>query len=268
MYLLQGRYESALTQFEEVKQQDALNVEAAIATAVTHQLQQNYMAAIQEVQTVIARESEHQIARFILGNIYISQKGFQDAVEQFQQLKNPSFLESQLDVLKLRSFYGDQSDVAASRYSLGMLCVLKKWYPSAQNEYSTALWRTPNNPLLSYAMGNIYFLLDDYQRTIETYENVLKLEPGFVYVHKMLGDLYQKRKESEKAISAYQTYLNKHPEDVTVRVLLGMVYEQQGDQETALKEYTTAFELQPENPLILNQLPGFMPNGASSLNKL
>ncbi len=260
LYLVQNRSDDALLQFQEVRdalQKDQENtqlaLDAAIGTAITHQLLQEYPKAIETVLAILEEAPDNQAARFVLGNIYISQKSFSDAVRQFRQMKNP-VLESQAEELDLRTYYGDQSAVAAAYYNLGLLCVSKRWFTFAKEAFKTALWRTPDNPLLHYAIGNVYFLMDSYENTVKSFEKVLKREPKFISVYKMLGNMYRKQQHFDRAIIQYQTYLRNNPDDVVTLALLGMMYEKHGQVDNAIAEYQKVVEMDTKNPLVFNQL--------------
>jgi tetratricopeptide (TPR) repeat protein len=257
---MQNRSETALHQFQKIRNalqddQDTprLAIDAAIGAAITHQLREEYTKAIEVLLAILKNAPDNQSARFVLGNIYLSQKSFTDAVGQFRQLQD-SVLESQVEELDLRTYYGAQSAVSATYYNLGVRCVSKRWLTFAKDAFKTALWRTPDNPLLHYALGNVYFLTDAYENTVKSFEKTLEYGSKFISVHKRLGDMHQKQQHFERAIRQYQTYLQHHPNDDGIRVLLGMAYEKDGQLESAIAEYQHAIEMDTANPLAFNQL--------------
>jgi tetratricopeptide (TPR) repeat protein len=168
-------------------------------------------------------------------------------------LKLP-FLEGQIGEFELRSYYSDQAAIAATHYNLGLFCAQHQWLTSARTEYTTALWKNPKNPLLHYAIGNVYFLQNNYQKTTESFQEALKLESKFAYISKRLGDTYANQKKTEQALEAYQTYLYSQPDDALVRGLLANMYEQKPDVIRAIAEYKKCLDLDPEYFFALNQL--------------
>ena len=272
VYILTTSFENALAQFAKMQERlaaipaeklaqapenksqiAAARVEAHVGAAVVYQLQQNYPAAIAEMQAALAQDPESQRLHFLLGNIYVSQKSFADAAEQFRVMKFP-FWEAHVKEQELRSYYGDQSAVSAAHYNLGLLCSSRRWLTAAQNEYTTSLWRNSQNPLLHYALGNLYFSRGDYENALKSCEETLKLEPTFTYAYKVQGDVYQAQKRTDKAITAYKLCLASNPDDIAVRVLLALMYAQKKDVSNATAEYQKCLASNPDNVVVLNQL--------------
>ncbi len=253
VYLIQNRVDLAITQFEHASKFEDVATEAFIGRAIAYQFLQNYQQAIRDAQTVLEIAPDNMFAHFILGNIYVSQKSFSDAAKQFQQVA-VSMLEFTAKEQTLRSYYGDQAAVSAQYYNLGMFCASKQWLKFAFDAYTTALWRTENNPFLDYAIGNIYAKQNKYQQALQTFEKVKSLEPSLFYVDRVLAELYQRQQNFEKAIEMYVEYLRYRPEDVSVHVFLGILYEGQGESAKAIASYREAIRIQPDYPLALNQL--------------
>ncbi|MBD3307666.1 tetratricopeptide repeat protein, partial [candidate division KSB3 bacterium] len=255
IYLIQSRFESALTHFQQALPllENAQTRDAYLGEAITHQLTQDYAQAVQSGLAAVAADPENPLAHFVLGNIYISQKSFAEAAEHFQQIQ-PFWPQSRLTAAELRNYYGAQSAVSAAYENLGMICITQAWVQVALEQYKTALWRTPENPLLYYAIANAYRLRDDLENTMKNLKKALELAPDLVSIHKTMGDTYQQYQQFENAIHAYTTYLQSNPDDADVRIVLGLAYQQQGKKEQAIAEYQHALEIDPESPVALNQL--------------
>ena len=253
LYLLQNRADVAVAQFDKVADATEIQAEVGLGLAVAAQFLQAYQDAIASAQAVIAAQPDNQLAKVILGNIYVSQKSFSDALKQFQQVTLP-MLEPHAQEQALRSYYGDQSAVSAAYYNLGLLCASRQWLTLAKDAYSTALWRTEKNPLLHFAIGKIQAQLNQSQQATKSLETALGLAPELALTSKMLGDLYQRQKNFDKAIEAYQAYVKQAPDDGSARLYLGVLYEGKRDPARAMAEYQDALRINPNDPLALNQL--------------
>jgi len=253
LYLVQNRIDLAMTQFDRAIALEDVKIEALFGLAIAHQFTQNYQQAISDVQTALEIAPDNLLARFLFGNIYISQKSFSEAAEQFQYVTE-SLLEFNVQEQLLRLYYGDQAAVSAQYYNLGVLCASKQWLKFALDAYTTALWRTENNPFLHYAIGNIHKRQDKYQQALQAFEKVKALEPSLIYVDRVLAELYQRQQQPEKAIEMYKEYLRARPDDAMTHILLGLLYENKGEVAKAIAEYREAIRIEPNSAVALNQL--------------
>lgn len=253
LYLSQNRVDLAMTQFDRAATLQDVKVEALLCRAIAYQFLQNYQQAIRDAQAALEIAPDAVLAHFVLGNIYVSQKSFSDAAAQFRHVAE-SMLEFTAQEQMLRSYYGDQAAVAAQYYNLGMLCASKQWLRFAMEAYTTALWRTENNPFLHYAIGNIYKRQNKYEQALKSFEKVKTIAPSLFYIDRVLAELYQQQKQIDKAIEMYRSYLRSRPDDAAAHVFLGMLHEGKGEGTQAIAAYREAIRVQPDSAIALNQL--------------
>jgi tetratricopeptide (TPR) repeat protein len=257
MYIFSQSLSEALRQFSEIQNESPLAVEALIGSALAHQLEREYSLSIQDLQTALEREPNNTRLRLLLGNTYVAQKRFSEAAEQFRQIEDPSVLESRIGERELRVYYGEQAEIAATQYNLGILARYRRWFSLAGEAFGTAEWRTPDNPLLHYAIGTLHFQAKRLDQAQESFKKVLELDAKHHYIQKALGDIYYQQDDFDKAIQAYQSYMEEESDDGQLCLLIGVIYEERNQTEQALSTYLNCLESAPDQTFILNQLAWF-----------
>lgn len=105
----------------------------------------------------------------------------------------------------------------------------------------------PEEPVIKFALGEVYFTIADYQNAINAYENLVEAgieEVSGTLISARLGSCYLMIGEYDKAID----YLNdalSYKDDPEVYYQLGMVYVQQEDYTKAIEPLNEAKMLDP-----------------------
>jgi len=114
--------------------------------------------------------------------------------------------------------------------------------------YSTeALNLSPNNAQLVNERGQIYALMDDFERAEEAYHYSLSLDDKYAQTHILLGETYMLQKKWEEAAQAYEKAIEIKEKSQGAYRGLGYVYTQLEDPNSALKAYQQAVELWPKS---------------------
>ncbi len=82
-------------------------------------------------------------------------------------------------------------------------------------------------------LGNVYYDLEEYQRSIEFYERYLAIEPDDPSVHTDLATMYLYTGQADRAIAAYRAVLVKRPDFFQAHFNLGIAYQTKGLPELA-----------------------------------
>ena len=82
-------------------------------------------------------------------------------------------------------------------------------------------------------LGNVYYDLEEYQRSIEFYERYLAIEPDDPSVHTDLATMYLYTGQADRAIAAYQAVLAERPDFFQAHFNLGIAYQTKGLPELA-----------------------------------
>jgi Tfp pilus assembly protein PilF len=126
---------------------------------------------------------------------------------------------------------------------------------SAMKELKKAEAKNPNDHLLQYDMGLIYYSRERFDEAIGHYEKAIELKPDFGPAINSLGNAYAGKKDWDKAIF----YYNKVIGDILYATPhftfagLGNAYYYKGDLERSEKYYLEALQIKPE---FVNALQG------------
>ncbi len=82
-------------------------------------------------------------------------------------------------------------------------------------------------------LGNVYYDLEEYQRSIEFYERYLAIEPDDPSVHTDLATMYLYTGQADRAIAAYRAVLAERPDFFQAHFNLGIAYQTKGLPELA-----------------------------------
>lgn len=135
----------------------------------------------------------------------------------------------------------------------------KKAYSEALATYDKLIAQYPRSDaarLAFYNTGNIYYMLDDIDKSIDAYRNFLKQSKRFGMMTSLayygLGYCYEEKKEFDKALDSFENS-NKSIEGLHFTSMnyanIGRIYEKKGDETKALDYYKKALEQTPD-PLI------------------
>lgn len=82
-------------------------------------------------------------------------------------------------------------------------------------------------------LGNIYYDLEEYRRSIEFYERYLAIKPDDPSVHTDLGTMYLYTGQADRAVAAYRAVLAERPDFFQAHFNLGIAYQTKGLPELA-----------------------------------
>ena len=82
-------------------------------------------------------------------------------------------------------------------------------------------------------LGNVYYDLEEYRRSIEFYERYLAIKPDDPSVHTDLGTMYLYTGQADRAVAAYRAVLAERPDFFQAHFNLGIAYQTKGLPELA-----------------------------------
>jgi tetratricopeptide (TPR) repeat protein len=219
----------------EPKSPDGYLLEAT-ALINTHDLQGAF-ANLQKAILVAPADPRGYAA---LGDLYISQKKYPEALKNFELAlqKNP------------RSAEGLGGEVKMLQ---------------AQNLPAKALARVQSQIALAPDDAAFYLLLGQLQLTSkdvnaaeQSLRKALSIDPNNSDVIFQLGQLQQQKGSLDEAKASFEKLVQKNPRDPRPLALLGMVAEAQHDSQRAEQLYRKALGLQPDNAIAANNLAYLM----------
>ena len=121
-------------------------------------------------------------------------------------------------------------------------------FAAAIKEFKKAEAKNPDDHLLQYDLGLVYFRLGKFDEAIVYYKKALELSPNYGPAMNSLGNAYAGKEDWDQAIF----YYNKVTKDVlyaTPHIAysnLGNAYYYKGDLERSEKYYREALEIKPD----------------------
>lgn len=101
-------------------------------------------------------------------------------------------------------------------------------------------------------MGDIYFVLKDYENALFWLEEALKLSQDFsIDLNKKLGLTYRKLKLYEKSKKIFQVLIKHNPYDFETLFNLGLCEEEQKNYKKALLIYQESYLWKKNNPVLM-----------------
>ncbi|MHB8773168.1 MAG: tetratricopeptide repeat protein [Syntrophales bacterium] len=185
----------------------------------------------------VVKKSPHKLRpHYNLGESYLKQGRFADAIREFQ---------TALDL---------KPDQAQPHYNLGMAYQKQGRLDDAIKEYQTALDLDPNLVKPHHNLGAIYQNRGYLDDAIKEYTMAIKLNPGYPASYYNRGVVYQTQGRLDDAIREYRTVLNLKPDHADAHNDLGAAYESQGLLDAAAEEYRAALRINPDHTRANNNL--------------
>ncbi len=208
--------------------QSAEPVEPADLSSIKAQIEaEDYQAAAEELEKVVAENEENAEAYFLLGLSYFNLNQYQDARDAFTQ------------ALEL-----DSDRAAAIHHNLGALAYQMGDIETAEAEFKAALETEPDDPDTHYQLGATYLVkalpansqMPDPAMLAEAqaeFERALELAPGKAEALVGLGNSYLLENRIDEAIETLQEAVEVNPEMPEALFALGRAYALSGQAEEA-----------------------------------
>eukprot|EP01104_Vermistella_antarctica_P008444 TRINITY_DN2108_c1_g1_i1.p1 TRINITY_DN2108_c1_g1~~TRINITY_DN2108_c1_g1_i1.p1 ORF type:complete len:555 (-),score=195.52 TRINITY_DN2108_c1_g1_i1:1320-2984(-) len=182
-----------------------------------------------------------------IGNAYMRQEKFGDAVEAFQKSLTENRAPAVLKLLKVAQKAKEDQDkreylspeIAQEEKTKGNDAFRKGDYPTAVKHYSEAIKRSPEDPVMYSNRAAAYTKLMALPSGLKDCEKALELDPTFVKAYSRKGHIQFFCKEYTKAMNTYQKGLKLDPENQELRTGLQRVY-------STMQQQAATGEVDPE----------------------
>ena len=212
--------------------------------------------------------------RDAVGQLFMQQRRFKDAVDMFRQA---SVLEDQelsfKERLGLALFYDKQYAEAAEVLSK---LITKEGYTEradllsalgesqlrlgktrdARHTFESAARINPSNAKAWVGLGQAAMETKDYRRAELALKKALSLEPTSGEVHLMVGYLRLRQEKLKEALASFQKASALDDKDTVSVCMIGYVYEKTGRSDLAMKYYGKALKLKPSDQLASKLMAG------------
>lgn len=274
MYLVSGDGPGAVSNFRTVTSEHPEHLEGYIGLANAHVINQDYDLALDVLKNALkrapdsdkilqamvrvnilkkdSRATEENLKQLIsldpynlgaiagLGDFYLSQNRYEDAIAQYQLIKSQKKGES-LGYLKTAQALAKQDRM-----------------DKAIDELETGSEKAANSAVFISSLAQLYLRQGKRQEAIEKFRESLAIDPKNKFAWLTLANIYEANQENEKAIEVYRQSLVHYPDSWTAANNLAFLLSELGDSKASLDEAMVfarkADELNPGSPLVQDTL--------------
>jgi len=147
---------------------------------------------------------------------------------------------------------------SAAYYKFG-LAYLNENPPKTHNayiEFIKAVEADSKNGEAYYALGHLYFLRQEYAKSIDAFKKTLKITPNFSAASNYMGQAMEMEGREEEAIISYQEATNNSQYDTPQlpHWNLARLYKKQKQYAKALSELQEVRRVEPKNSVVLHEI--------------
>jgi len=245
LYRLRGRYEEAITQYQEALKRDPQSSYLYESLALLYYQRGHLQKAISHCQEAIKLDPKSSSPHQLLGNIYYSLFFYSKDNSQYAEKAVEEF-EAALEL--------DKSD-SEIYLTLGKLYLGQKNYQKSIKTLYEYLQANPQSEEARFYLAKNYLEQKDYSVAIENLKQALDIRPGYLRAITTLASIYRLLKDTPNAILTYQKGLEALPGDVGLRNSLALEYLEGKEYEKAAEEFTGVLSYDPDNRFALAYLP-------------
>ena len=234
-YLLMGKIEEALVQFENVLALKPGSPQILAILALTHKSLGNDKKALYLVEKALSKNPKDPETYCTIGDIYRELGSYEKALEVYQKglALDKNYVRLYLSLGKTYTRMGNSKEALAS--------------------YEKALALAPDALDVNYELGQIYITLGQYEKSVEFYKKAINLMPGYSELYTGLGTAYDRLGTVSKnpelhteAIKQFEHSLKLNPNDPQAYCQLGEAYNNLGQYDKALSQFQKALSFDPE----------------------
>ncbi|MBF0464367.1 MAG: tetratricopeptide repeat protein [Nitrospirae bacterium] len=175
------------------------------------------------------KEPLHHYVHILLGNVYLSNKRFDDAAKQYKI------------ALKLKP------DDPINHNNIGNIYLRNGDVNSAFSEFSEAIRLKPDYAEAHNNLGNVYIAKKDLEKAFAQFEKAVNIKKDYVEALNNLGNVYFKQGKPDEAFKYYEKAVKINPNSAETHSNLGAFYIQKGILNKAYEQYTLTLKLDPYN---------------------
>lgn len=164
------------------------------------------------------------------GDTFYQNEEYEKALENYEKAYKDLKSDSEFELQLARTYWKTNKIPECQKTLLGIL----EYRPDFVEAYRLLV--------------QVYTLMKNFQKVVETYETIVELDPSDVVAQNNLGILYSKLKKPNEAIACFQTCMRLQPDYAEAYINLANVYAQNlRDDDTAYYFYKKFTELKPNS---------------------
>ncbi|MEW5804441.1 MAG: tetratricopeptide repeat protein, partial [bacterium] len=279
IYLVMGKHKEALAAFESSLGKNPEDTNLYCSLAILQNLKMDYQKALASVDQALRINDSNKFLYLVKANIFACQGKYREASEMYVKCNifAPELMNKKIDIAH---YYQADPQFIGSHLPLMATYMKQGWMSRVREEESRLLEKSPDNPLVSYLMGQ-FFANTDTAKAREYFEKTLKADPRLASVHLALGDIYYsldkgtkvndnnegKNDYLRKAIHEYDSYLQHYEDDVDKRIKIALLFEKANNYKMAIDNYQKAIKADPHALVALNQLAWILADKGIDLDR-
>jgi len=189
--------------------------------------------AIRAYKMAISLDETYWKAHFNLGNEFILQKKYDEAMESYQ------------NTLALKT--NDPSAYVGSYVGIGVAYGKKGNNNEAKKYYEKAITLDPNDSRARYNMANLLWEFGELDQAENQFRYAIKLDPTVSCSYSSLANLLAEQERNEEAIKVLEDALKAGVNTSTIYNNIGNSYFRVKRYEDAFSSYKKAIDLKPDN---------------------
>lgn len=251
-----------VARLEKLVQENPDNPDLRVQLAVFYSKARDYNKAIDQLKEALRLDESHQGALITLGDIYMEQGRYQEAVEPYTKVvelnrDNPMRFAS----MQLEAVY----------YWLGVAYLELDKPQKAMEQFQEALKIAPTDADAHYQLGITYRRLDRLEEAVRSLKKATSFVPNYEEAYRALVECYKDQGNGDmvawaqamvkysqgnyqEAIKELRELLLRLPNSADVYFGLGLAYENSFQPEMAIEAYRNTLRLKPDHWLAQQRL--------------
>lgn len=265
-YVIKHEYDKAI---KDLNRAIELNPEDAnlyyFRGSIHHAVKDNYDQAVIDYRKALEIEPNHGSAKENLKRIlkkksdpeekklreYQRQIRYEQIIKREKRRKR--FLTYALGLLGgiilitiLSIVYIRSSNSAQDYFEVALVCVVKRNYNCAIENYTKAIELNPTFVDAYYYRGMAHSMKSEYDLAIKDYNKTIELNPNVAKVYSSRGDTYLFKTDYDQALKEYNKAIELNPNLAETYSSRGGVYFLKWKLNQAIEDYNKAIELNPD----------------------
>ncbi|MBI5644289.1 MAG: tetratricopeptide repeat protein [Deltaproteobacteria bacterium] len=244
--LVQKDYDEALSHFLKIITLAPKLKEPYLNAAAILHMKGDLSKAEKMSKKAIESDPLDAAGHLVLGNIYISQKKYDEADMEFQRAGD-IFPDLNIPGFSMSKYLKDEPTVIPVNLSLSLIFNRAGLYIQSMKAIDSVLLATKKeNPFMTVSRARAEAMLGNTREAEDSYSAVIHQNSELITPFFELAGVYESRENINKAISYYMQALEKTPKAYKLCMKLGDLYARSDRADKAINEYKKAISSTPE----------------------
>ena len=240
--LEQGRPGDAEPLFAQALALFPSSLSARYGLAQTALLEEDYRAAADLLEEILARNPDIGAVHYPLGMAYRGLGDDDRAEEHLRRRENAEIRPADPLMAALDSLL----TTAGTFENSGLEALDRQEWPAAIEQFRQGLELDPDDPGLRHRLGTALFMTGDLNGAMAEFQRVVRTTPDYFPSHYSIGVLLQETGRHAEAVQRFRTALRHRPGDDAAHLRMAISLRHSGDPETSLSYYELVLRTNPD----------------------